>query len=77
MGSTWDVHRCDALRWLMEYDGPLFDALITDPPYSSGGRSGDGGDARDDAPVRVGCRCRQLRVGGSRSVEQHGSSSGS
>lgn len=37
MGSTWDVHRCDALRWLMEYDGPLFDALITDPPYSSGG----------------------------------------
>lgn len=37
MGSTWDVHRCDALRWLIEYDGPLFDALITDPPYSSGG----------------------------------------
>lgn len=37
MEGAWEVHRCDALRWLMEYDGPLFDALVTDPPYSSGG----------------------------------------
>lgn len=38
MGENWEMHRSDALRWLTEYEGPPFDALITDPPYSSGGQ---------------------------------------
>ena len=34
---TWEVHQGDSLRWLTEYRGPAFDAVVTDPPYSSGG----------------------------------------
>ena len=36
-GPSWEVHCADVLAWFEAYDGPPFDALITDPPYSSGG----------------------------------------
>ncbi|MHC4647255.1 MAG: DNA-methyltransferase [Planctomycetota bacterium] len=36
-GPGWEVYQGDALAFLLEYDGEPFDALVTDPPYSSGG----------------------------------------
>lgn len=30
---TIAVHHADMLDWLADYDGPLFDACVTDPPY--------------------------------------------
>lgn len=30
---TVRVHHADMLEWLAAYDGPLFDACVTDPPY--------------------------------------------
>lgn len=33
----WQMYKADALPWLMEQSSDTFDALITDPPYSSGG----------------------------------------
>ena len=35
--ADWTLHRGDMLRWLTEQPDGAFDALITDPPYSSGG----------------------------------------
>jgi site-specific DNA-methyltransferase (adenine-specific) len=35
--SAFSVHCADSLRWLANYEGEPFDAVITDPPYSSGG----------------------------------------
>jgi len=34
---TWTLHHGDALRWLETLPANSTDALITDPPYSSGG----------------------------------------
>ena len=33
----WQMHNVDALSWLSEQTSAEFDALVTDPPYSSGG----------------------------------------
>nr|WP_244297567.1 site-specific DNA-methyltransferase [Stappia indica] len=33
----WQMHNVDALSWLSEQTSAEFDALATDPPYSSGG----------------------------------------
>lgn len=33
-----EVHRRDALAFLRAYDGPAFDLVLLDPPYSSGAR---------------------------------------
>ena len=30
---TVSIHHASCLDWLAEYDGPLFDACVTDPPY--------------------------------------------
>lgn len=30
---TYDIEQADILEWAARYDGPLFHALITDPPY--------------------------------------------
>ncbi|MEM9487889.1 MAG: site-specific DNA-methyltransferase [Myxococcota bacterium] len=37
--GRWILHQGDALRWMMELDDDSVDAVITDPPYSSGGRT--------------------------------------
>jgi site-specific DNA-methyltransferase (adenine-specific) len=37
MSERWVLHRGDMLRWLTKQPDGAFDALITDPPYSSGG----------------------------------------
>ncbi len=34
---TWTLHRGDMWRWMLDAPGASADALITDPPYSSGG----------------------------------------
>lgn len=36
-GKRWTLYQGDALRWLTEWDGERWDAVIVDPPYSSGG----------------------------------------
>ena len=57
MAERWDLHRADALRWLTEYEGEPFDALITDPPYSSGGAfRGDRTGSTDDKYTRSEAR---------------------
>jgi site-specific DNA-methyltransferase (adenine-specific) len=33
----WQLHNVDALPWLADQSSGEFDALVTDPPYSSGG----------------------------------------
>ena len=30
---TVSIHHASCLDWLAEYDGPLFDSCVTDPPY--------------------------------------------
>lgn len=35
---TWTVHNCDALEFLQALPAGSVDAVITDPPYSSGGQ---------------------------------------
>ncbi|MEM9492101.1 MAG: site-specific DNA-methyltransferase, partial [Myxococcota bacterium] len=37
--ERWILHQGDALRWMMELDDDSVDAVISDPPYSSGGRT--------------------------------------
>jgi len=44
---SYDITQADILNWAAAYDGPLFHALITDPPYhltrpTAGGPSGAG-----------------------------------
>lgn len=34
---AWQLHKTDAVRWLLSQPENQFDALVTDPPYSSGG----------------------------------------
>jgi len=34
---SWSIEEADSVRWLREYEGEKFSAVITDPPYSSGG----------------------------------------
>jgi site-specific DNA-methyltransferase (adenine-specific) len=36
-GKGWEIHHCDALRWIEQYEGEPFAAVIADTPYSSGG----------------------------------------
>ncbi len=36
---TWEIIHGDALKVLGEYKPGTFDAVITDPPYASGGRT--------------------------------------
>lgn len=49
MSERWTLHRGDMLRWLTEQPDGAFDALITDPPYSSGGQfRGDRMGSTDD-----------------------------
>ena len=33
---TVSIHHASCLDWLAEYDGPLFDSCVTDPPYEIG-----------------------------------------
>ncbi|PTW61421.1 site-specific DNA-methyltransferase (adenine-specific) [Breoghania corrubedonensis] len=33
----WQLHNVDAIPWLIDQSSDNFDALVTDPPYSSGG----------------------------------------
>ncbi|QPC44647.1 site-specific DNA-methyltransferase [Kaustia mangrovi] len=33
----WQLHNTDAIAWLIDQSPDQFDALVTDPPYSSGG----------------------------------------
>lgn len=33
----WQLHNLDAIPWLIDQSAEQFDALVTDPPYSSGG----------------------------------------
>lgn len=35
----WEIIRGDALQLLRDYPAGSFDAVITDPPYASGGRA--------------------------------------
>lgn len=35
--NRWTLHRGDMMRWLLDAPSASVDALITDPPYSSGG----------------------------------------
>lgn len=35
----WEIIRGDALQLLRDYPASSFDAVITDPPYASGGRT--------------------------------------
>ncbi|MCX5445996.1 DNA-methyltransferase [Streptomyces nigrescens] len=37
--SSWHLHHGDALTWLPTLDAGGVDAVITDPPYNSGGRT--------------------------------------
>ena len=39
MTGRWQLHNGDALVWLRSLADDSADALIFDPPYSSGGRS--------------------------------------
>lgn len=32
-GKTVTLHHASMIDWLGQYDGPLFDACVTDPPY--------------------------------------------
>lgn len=36
-GRSWVMHRAESFAWLLEQRAESFDALVTDPPYSSGG----------------------------------------
>ena len=36
--TAWTLHRGDSLHWLLDAPDASVDALITDPPYSSGGQ---------------------------------------
>ncbi len=38
-GKAWEIIHGDALRILRNFEPNTFDALITDPPYASGGRT--------------------------------------
>lgn len=44
---TADVHKaenCDSIKWMADYKGELFDAILTDPPYGIGAdQFGDSG----------------------------------
>ncbi|MBL6432577.1 MAG: site-specific DNA-methyltransferase, partial [Alphaproteobacteria bacterium] len=33
----WQLHNTDAIPWLMDQASEDFEAVVTDPPYSSGG----------------------------------------
>ena len=35
-GLMINLHHASCLDWLADYDGPLFDACVTDPPYEIG-----------------------------------------
>jgi len=37
--ATWEIHHGEALQWLRSLPDDSVDAVITDPPYSSGGFS--------------------------------------
>lgn len=37
MAENWSLHNADSYRWLLDYSGEPFAAVVTDPPYSSGG----------------------------------------
>ena len=37
--SSWKIIHGDALKLLGEFSPGSFDAVITDPPYASGGRT--------------------------------------
>lgn len=37
-GDGWELYNRDSLRWLQELPSESVDAVITDPPYSSGGQ---------------------------------------
>jgi site-specific DNA-methyltransferase (adenine-specific) len=57
---TWELHRRDALALLMDLPDASVDALITDPPYSSGGMyRGDRAQATDDKYTRPEARGRR------------------
>lgn len=36
-GERWEMHRAESFAWLYQRESESVDALITDPPYSSGG----------------------------------------
>ena len=39
MNDKWEIIHGDALKVLREFAPNTFDAVITDPPYASGGRT--------------------------------------
>lgn len=54
MTSRWTLHHGDCLAWLRTLPNESVDALITDPPYSSGGAyRGDRVSSTDDKYTRT------------------------
>lgn len=55
-GEGWGLHQAESYAWLLERDDATFDAVIADPPYSSGGFT------RGDRALRPNTKYRQSQA---------------